>query len=74
MKKKTMWLTYLQLGVPFGVFLGYALTSVFVNMFNEVMTFNLSFKGGVLRLLKVEAGVLHSGGSVDSLSDIFPEV
>ena len=41
MRKKTMWLTYLQLGVPFGVFLGYALTSVFVNMFNEVITFIL---------------------------------
>lgn len=69
-----MWLTYLQLGVPFGVFLGYALTSVFVNWFNEVMTFILPFKGGVLRLLKVEAGVLYSSGFADSLSDIFPEV
>ena len=26
--KKTQWLTYLQIGVPFGVFLGYGLTGV----------------------------------------------
>ena len=48
MRKKTMWLTYLQLGVPFGVFLGYALTSVFVNLFSDVKKKNfLSYIGSI---------------------------
>ena len=36
--------------------------------------FFLIFKAGILRLLKVEAGFLHSGGPSGSLFDILPEV
>ena len=31
-EKKTLWLTYLQLMVPLGVFLGYGMTALFVHI------------------------------------------
>lgn len=37
-EKKTIWLTYLQIGVPFGVFLGYGITAMF-NILNQTYPF-----------------------------------
>lgn len=59
--KKTQWLTYLQIGVPFGVFLGYGLTAVLnilqksypwisVSIFTTILVTSIS--GGSVSIFK----------------------
>lgn len=50
---KTRWLTYLQIGVPFGVFLGYGLTAVFNVLEQSFPSFS------VLNFFKILANVLN---------------
>jgi len=57
-EKKTLWLTYLQIGVPFGVFCGYSLTGIFNTLSTMYPVIDV---GWSLKL--VEVLVLYSDGA-----------
>lgn len=41
--EKTLWLSYLQIGVPIGVFLGYAITAVFNSLHEHIPIIDVIF-------------------------------
>lgn len=37
---KTLWISYLQLGVPLGTMIGYVMEATFINYTDDVINFN----------------------------------
>lgn len=64
-EKKTIWLTYLQIGVPFGVFLGYGFTGMFNVLHNtypfiDVLFSFLKFFSFIVEIFLLSTDILAS--------------